>query len=174
MNRKIILVVFVLLMIGTMPAMGKINIVTELGPFHGDHKYYVRLYNPDDSETLTINGKLIATVAIDQNILIDITSFLKDGDNIIILEDENTWYTWHYGFEIIQDSNTIWTDSCGRPGTGCENDDITLGTVYRNIITLKLESTMATMNVPDKKIPGFEIISSIFILIFIYTLFPRR
>lgn len=83
---------------------------------------------------------------------IEITGNLTRGDNIIEFTNENGHEgEWAYGFELKRDDSIIWSDSCGTAGSlGCNYNDLTRGLVYRNIITLKLETVSPTLI--DKKI----------------------
>lgn len=124
-----------------------------LGPYTTEsHKYYIHIFSVDDVAKAVINGKLIAQVNyLQESGWIDITQYLKEGDNKIELTDENGQYGgWTYGFEIRQDdSNIIWRDQCGNTGTwGCMNDDQTRGLVYRDIITLIITPAKDKETVP--------------------------
>lgn len=132
--------------------MPPIDIKTNLGPYDGNHKYYIHLFNVDDIEKVTVNGNLIMTIRYSQDSgWVDISNYLIDGENTIELIDENnpgeqTGNYWTYGFELRQDdSNIIWREQCGNvgsPSIGCKGNDRTGGLVYRNIITLKLGASL--------------------------------
>lgn len=181
----IILILILILITGTV-ADAVVFKETKLGNFTDDHRYYVHLYNIDDSESLTVNGEPIATVSIHHDQLVDITNYLKIGNNIIGLEAENTQYIWEYGFDLMQDSSIIWSDSCGSPGNGCENGDQTLGVVYRNTITfglnyiipaeipITIKQTVTTQAEIPQKTPSFEFIMVIVSTMVIYYLRKRQ
>ena len=129
-------------------ATSTIDRKTNLGPYDGNHKYYIHIFNVDDTAKAIINGNLIKTVNYREDSgWVEITNYLSNGENTIEFNLENGPQYWTYGFELKQDgSNIIWNDSCGNnavnPSTGCKNYDQTSGLVYRNIITLlKVDST---------------------------------
>jgi hypothetical protein len=116
-----------------------IDKTSSLGPYVSGSKYYVHLYNVDDTAKATVNGvQVVQTDYYQDSGWIDITSYLKDGSNTILLTNENGPGGWTYGFEIKKDSNVILTDSCGTVGTAGCLQDYTVGLVYRNVITLTL------------------------------------
>ena len=113
-----------------------------LGPYSGQHRYFLRLYNVDDIARATVNGRQVAMVNYKQDSgWIDISWYLRDGVNTIEFTLENGRYGgWTYGFALQQDGYTIWDDSCGsNVGTdsiGCRNNDGTQGLVYGCSISL--------------------------------------
>lgn len=115
-----------------------------LGPYSGSHKYYIHIYNVDDIAKAIVNREFVKQMTYQQDSgWIEITNYLSSGENIIEFNLENEQYGgWAYGFEIRQDeSNIIWTDSCGTSGKmGCMNNDGTQGLVYRYIINLKIDT----------------------------------
>lgn len=184
MSMKFVIIGLILLFTIIPPVMGNGIIKnTNLGPFYGNHRYYIHLYNVDDIERITINGEILATVSVNHENMVDITNYLKDGTNSISLTDENTAYIWTYGFDIIQDSNTIYSDSCGtvagvigigaRPGNGCNSDDETLGIVYQNFIMLTLGQAPIPTPYPPRT-SGFEILITIAIVAIVYANKRRR
>ena len=140
-SKSIGTAIFILLLFGGIATAIPIDKTTTLGPYVSGSKYYVHLYNVDDTAKATVNNGLqvVQTGYYQDSGWIDITSNLKDGSNTILLTNENGPGGWTYGFEIKKDSNIIFKESCGKVGTeGCMNNDGTQGIVYRNIITLTL------------------------------------
>ncbi|MCX9084615.1 MAG: hypothetical protein OIN87_07460 [Candidatus Methanoperedens sp.] len=120
---------------------GKIEKKITLGPYSDHHRYYIHMYkHPDDIEKVKVNGKLIATLSFRQDSgWIDITEDLSESENTIELTNEyGPDGEFAYIFELKQNDSIIWSDSCGTTGSsGCKDEDITRGVVYRSIM-LKL------------------------------------
>lgn len=159
--------VLILLALATMsPVQG----VTSLGPYEPGHRYYVSIYNIDDTGTVYVNDNLISSIGYGQESgLVDITDFLKVGYNTIRFVDTNDHGgAYAYGFRLYQDSSIIWADSCGKVGNILTrvycNTGMTGLTVYDNIISLNIKMPYVPRS------PGFEfilVIMGIFIVIYL-------
>lgn len=112
-----------------------------LGPYDDYQKYYIHMQkDADDTEKVTVNGQLVATMSFRQDSgWIEITKYLSVGDNTIELTYENgPEGGYSYVFDLKQNDSIIWSESCGTPGSpGCKDNDITRGLVYRALLTLK-------------------------------------
>ena len=103
-------------------------------------RYYVRIYNIDDTGYvyLNLNNILTATYNTDTG-YVDITDILHSGSNNINFQVVNVGggYTW--GFEIKKNDEIIYQDSQGIVGFyGANGNDQTTGLVYNEFLEINL------------------------------------
>mgnify|MGYP000246166055 CR=1 FL=1 len=114
-----------------------INKSISLGPYPVGDRYYVRVFNVDDVSRVKVNGREVLSVGYYQERDIDITPYLREGQNTIELILENTGGGWTYGYELKKGGVVIWSDSCGSVGReGCNRNDQTKGIVARHVINM--------------------------------------
>jgi len=123
-----------------------------LGPYPLGLKYYLRVFNVDDVSRVKINGREVLSVPYYKENELDITGYLREGQNSIELTLENTGSGWTYGYTLKQGGNFIWNETCGSVGReGCRNNDQTRGIVARHSINLSISAP--TVTPPPKKAP---------------------
>lgn len=107
------------------------------GPVQAGTFVQLRLYNADDLLTAFIdNGEfshlqiLQAAYAEDTG-FVDISSFIRPGDNHIWFTNINYEGVWSYAYELKVNGVMVDAESCGLLGVaGCNNNDTTVGLVY--------------------------------------------
>jgi|GEM_PF-7114588 len=101
-------------------------------------KYYVKLYNIDDEGRVFVNDNLVKKVGYKgDSDWINITDFLKEGNNKVRFELYNGPGGWTYGFKLRKGKDIVWEDECGRAGyRGCNNNDYTSGMIYRKEVQI--------------------------------------
>jgi len=119
-----------------------INKSISLGPYSAGERYYVRVFNVDDVSRVKVNGREVLSVGYYQERDIDITPYLREGQNTIELILENTGGGWTYGYELKKGGSIIWDEMCGSVGReGCRGNDQTKGIVARHLINLSTQPT---------------------------------
>jgi tetratricopeptide (TPR) repeat protein len=99
----------------------------------------IRLYNTDDISTATVNGRIVAkTKYAEDSGFIDLTKFLKNGENIIQLTTVNLQIGgWTYGYQIKKNNYVVWEAQDGVRGEwGAQNNDSKTGIVFDKKITV--------------------------------------
>jgi hypothetical protein len=111
----------------------------------------LRFYNVDDVMNASITNAAFADQGVLQaNFLqdtgfVDISSFVRPGQNDLFLTDLNTIEGWTYGYDFRIDGVTYASDVCGTADImGCEHDDATPGIVFSRDIGF---------NVPTEPVP---------------------
>jgi hypothetical protein len=121
-----------------------INKSISLGPYPAGDRYYLRVFNVDDVSRVKVNGRDVLSVGYYQEREIDITGYLREGQNTIELILENTGGGWTYGYVLKKGGNVIWSDSCGSVGRkGCDDNIQTKGIVARHVINLAIQQPPA-------------------------------
>jgi len=146
MRRKLWIVILILISIFLSIkffayAQPLINESISRGPYPLGERYYIRVFNVDDISRVKVNGRDVSEVGYYQEKQIDITGYLREGQNTIELILENTGGGWTYGYELKRGNAVIWQDRCGSVGReGCRNNDQTRGIVARHVINLTLQA----------------------------------
>jgi tetratricopeptide (TPR) repeat protein len=99
----------------------------------------IRIYNTDDISTATVNGRIVAkTKYAEDSGFIDLTKFLKNGENIIQLTTVNLQIGgWTYGYQIKKNNYVVWEAQDGVCGEwGAQNNDSKTGIVFDKKITV--------------------------------------
>jgi|GEM_PF-5612993 len=126
-----------------------INKSISLGPYPTGDRYYLRVFNVDDVSRVRVNGRDVLSIGYYQEREIDITGYLREGQNTIELILENTGGGWTYGYVLRKGGNVIWSDSCGSVGKeGCNRNDQTKGIVARHVINLAIQQPLQQQDRP--------------------------
>lgn len=100
------------------------NMRVEQNFSNGESRYYLRLFNCDDSCTADVNDGVVSSTrfATDGG-WIDFTDTLEDGRNQIKLSVENQGRAIAYGFQVRKNQTMLFEQICGRAGiAGCQNN----------------------------------------------------
>ncbi|MBC7475875.1 MAG: S8/S53 family peptidase [Candidatus Sericytochromatia bacterium] len=110
-------------------------------------RWYVRIYNIDDTGYAYVNLNNVATAYYSQDTgYIDVTSMISAGNNNFTFKTYNYsgGYTW--GFQVKKDNNIVFNDISGSAGSyGANNNDQTKSYqyVYNHIITIDANGNVA-------------------------------
>ena len=111
-------------------------------------RFSLKVFNVDDMARVEVNSTQVTEVGYYQEKEVDLSSYLKTGENEILLTVRNDMYSWTYGFALYKDGQEIWRDQDGTVGVrGARNDDRTLGIVYRCKVKL-------TLGIPTPTLPS--------------------
>jgi hypothetical protein len=109
-------------------------------------RFSLKVFNVDDMARVEVNGTQLVEVGYYQEKEVDLSPYLKAGENEILLTVRNNMYGWTYGFALYKDGQEIWRDQDGTVGVrGARNDDRTLGIVYQCRIKLALGPKEVTL-----------------------------
>lgn len=99
-------------------------------PAFGGPVFQLRLFNVDDIFTALItnssftNQQILQTAFGNDSGLVDISSFVQPGTNLIHVSLFNDFGGWTYGFDFGINGTTFDSGSCGTTGVvGCNNND---------------------------------------------------
>jgi hypothetical protein len=108
-------------------------------------KLEVRLFNVDDSERATINGvnRIVTGLGSDSG-AIDLTSFLTQDANELLIAADNTGGNGTYGFQIWWQGRLVLDQSCGVVGS--VNCDSKTGQMYWKRIMVRNDGAMTIVN----------------------------
>lgn len=96
-------------------------------PYQGSDRFYLRVYNVDDTATARLNGNQIAMATFGGDTgFFEITKLMYKGDNVVVFNAHNNGggYTW--GFQIKKNDSIVFSESAGTSGVvGANNNDAT-------------------------------------------------
>lgn len=100
----------------------------------------IRVFNVDDVATAYVNGVQVVQRTYRQDSgLVDISNYLRAGNNTVRFTLENRGGGYTYGFEVRVNDRLVFSEQCGQAGTvGCNNNDTRGGIVYDKTISIPL------------------------------------
>lgn len=122
--------------------LNKFNVKTGAIGIPCSERWYIRVFNVDDSGSATVNLNDITTVGYNGDSgYIDVTDYLNDASNSITFKMFNYYggYTW--GFEIKRDNQIIFREVAGQAGVSGANGGDTTATnqyVYDKTININV------------------------------------
>jgi len=99
----------------------------------------VRVYNTDDVSTIAVNNRVaVKTKYAEDSGFVDITKFLKKGENTIQMTTVNLQVGgWTYGYQIKKNNYVVWEAQDGVCGEwGAQNNDGRTGVVFNKKIMI--------------------------------------
>ena len=117
--------------------------------FVANARWQVRVYNIDDVGTAYVNNREVFGIALrGDSGLVNINSFMTDGDNYVRFTLYNGPLGYGWGFQILKDGNIVWRDEAGvitlTGAIGANNDDHTRinQIVYDKTLVLRSDGTV--------------------------------
>ena len=98
--------------------------------------YTLRLFNADDLVSAYVtnssfdNALMLSAAFGEDTGFVDVTGFIRPGDNNVLFTDLNAAGGWSYGFDLRKDGVTLDYGMCGVAGVSSCGDDQSVGLVF--------------------------------------------